>query len=440
MTAYYSKRAIKRRRAVILRYLERRQLYPFRVTAEPSADLGLVVVIPCFDEPDVARTLTSLAACDPPGCDVEIIVVVNAPEGASLSAMANNELAIAQIDVATKNNGRAWLRFYGLQHDPLPVRHAGVGLARKIGMDEAAGRIASSQRCDGVIVSLDADCVVAKDFLYALRQEFDAHESCPGLSIYFEHLVSGDASDPMQSAMVNYELYLRYYVFGQRIAKFPYAFHTIGSAMACRGWTYAAQGGMNRRQGGEDFYFIQKLIALGGYRAMNATTVYPGTRRSSRVPFGTGPAIVNAMDRQADLMTYAPEVFHDLGRFCATVFDTTPKNLGRVVAGLPQPLSQFLEAHDFGDRLREIEANVSSVGAFRKRIFRWFNAFRFMKFAQFASREYYPRILVADAAWQLAASVGSVGPDEPSDPAFMLSRYRQLDKQAVPHEIFQDLR
>ena len=39
---------------------------------------------------------------------------------------------------------------------------------------------------------------------------------------------------------------------------------------------------------------------------------------------------------------------------------------------------------------------------------------------------------VAEAAWQLAASVGSIGPDEPTDPAFMLSRYRQLEKQVVP--------
>jgi len=42
---------------------------------------------------------------------------------------------------------------------------------------------------------------------------------------------------------------------------------------------------MNRKQAGEDFYFIQKLMPLGGYFALNSTAIYPSPRESSRVPF-----------------------------------------------------------------------------------------------------------------------------------------------------------
>ena len=291
-------------------------MYPFQVDAEPSPDLGLSIVIPCFDEPDIRRTLNSLARCDAPECDVEVLVVVNAPVGADRTVLANNATAMRQLDDVRNHAPANGIRFLALRHEDLPRRTAGVGLARKIGMDEAARRMAPGRRCDGIIVSLDADCEVEPNFLGEIERLFREHERCPGVSIYFEHPLPEPDHDPVHDAILNYELHLRYYVTGQRLAGFPYAFHTIGSAMACRAATYARQGGMNRRQGGEDFYFIQKLIALGGYRVLNSTTVYPGVRVSDRVPFGTGRAIGKALGQDEDRLTFSPETFSDLREFC----------------------------------------------------------------------------------------------------------------------------
>ena len=75
--------AAETRRAAVQAYLKRRQLYPFQVPSEPSADLGLIVVIPCFDEPDILKPLRSLAACQRPSCGVEVLLVINAPTGAA---------------------------------------------------------------------------------------------------------------------------------------------------------------------------------------------------------------------------------------------------------------------------------------------------------------------------------------------------------------------
>jgi hypothetical protein len=330
------------------------------------------------------------------------------------------------------------MRFRALRDDELPAAHAGVGLARKIGMDEAAGRMAQTSGCDGIIISLDADCRVARNFLTQVRGEFIAHPDCPGLSIYFEHPLS-ESGEPINEAMELYELHLRYYVAGQRWARFPYAFHTIGSAMACRASVYAAQGGMNRRRGGEDFYFIQKLIALGGYRALTGTTVFPATRTSDRVPFGTGPAIRDALDRQGQLETFAPEIFSDLKCFCEAVREPGPAAIRDAIRGLPSPIRRFLDESEFQDRLSEIERNVASAGALQKRVFRWFNAFRFLKFAQYSSRNDYPRIPVPEAAARLAQTAEFFESAEGLDAATMLSRYRQLDKRPGTHEIIKDL-
>ena len=86
----------------------------------------------------------------------------------------------------------------------------------------------------------------------------------PGCSIYFEHPLHGPLEPKVYEAIAAYELHLRYYVQALRYAAFPYAHHTIGSSMAVRADAYAKQGGMNKRQAGEDFYFLHKIIPLGG--------------------------------------------------------------------------------------------------------------------------------------------------------------------------------
>lgn len=422
MTAVRVAASTARNRFSIERYLERRQFYPFSVPEKASSQLGLVVVIPCFDEPDVGPVLDSLAQCVAPGCDVEVLVVVNAPVDADSATLARNDDAARCVRHPAPGAMPGWMRRYAIERNSLPVTQAGVGLARKIGMDEAAARLATTRDCTGIIACLDADCRVAPNYLARLREVFAEHPHCPGVSIYFEHPQLFDADDPLRRAMIDYELHLRVYVAGQRQAGFPYAFHTVGSALACSVAAYAAQGGMNLRQGGEDFYFAQKLIAAGGYRALNDTVVYPGVRKSARVPFGTGPAIQRALETDGEFETFAPQIFRDLTLFCAAVAQATPATAKSISAGLPVALRQFLDSQEFALRLDEICANVASDGSFRRRVFRWFNAFRFLKFAMHASRGTYPRVPVSAAAHEMAGTAA------PRDAPSLLRWYRRQDR------------
>jgi len=47
---------------------------------EPNNNTGIIVVIPCFNEPHILASLNSLFECETPNCKVEIIVVVNHAE------------------------------------------------------------------------------------------------------------------------------------------------------------------------------------------------------------------------------------------------------------------------------------------------------------------------------------------------------------------------
>ena len=93
-------------------------------------------------------------------------------------------------------------------------------------------RFARTPAANGCIVSLDADCTVDSAYLQAIVNHFTKHPVSPGASIYFEHLLEQVENPVWRRAIVNYELHLRYYVAGMRMAGFPYAFHTVGSAMA----------------------------------------------------------------------------------------------------------------------------------------------------------------------------------------------------------------
>ncbi|MEO5362830.1 MAG: glycosyltransferase family 2 protein, partial [Magnetococcus sp. DMHC-8] len=255
-------------------------------------DPHMVVVIPCHDEPDLLVTLASLWACRPPACPVEVMVVVNGSAEDGAAVQSRNRL--------TWEAARAWRadhreadRVLHLLYEPaLPPRQAGVGTARKLGMDWALTRFAGARRDTGVIVCLDADCVVAANYLEVLAHHFASHPHTPGCSIYFEHPWTG-LPDRQRLAIIQYELFLRYYLHGLRWSGFPHAFHTIGSSMAVRAAPYRRQGGMNRRKAGEDFYFLQKIIPLGGFSDVCSTTVFPSARSSHRVPFGTGRAMAD---------------------------------------------------------------------------------------------------------------------------------------------------
>jgi hypothetical protein len=420
--------AVARAHAMIARYLDRRQLYSFQIAGQPAADLRLIIVIPCFDEPDITGVLESLGDCERPCGEVEILVVINAPRGAPAKALRANEAAREASIAWASARAPDWLRCHVIWHPDLSASRAGVGMARKIGMDEAASRLSASRRGDGVIASLDADCRVAPNYARAIVDAFHRRSSCPGMSIYFEHPLGAAEGDALSAAVAEYELHLRCYVAGQRLARFPYAFHTIGSAMACRASAYAAQGGMNRRQGGEDFYFIQKLVNLGHYRTLNDTVVFPGVRLSQRVPFGTGQAAGRLLRDRRGLMTYDPLVYRDLGRFSLTVADLQSIDPEQLACRWSLAMRQFLDAQRFANAIGEIRANVARPAAFRRRVLCWFNAFRFMKFAQFASRHHYPRLPVARAAQALALSLGY--PDSPDCPRELLTRFRALDRLA----------
>nr|VFK57966.1 MAG: Glycosyl transferase family 2 [Candidatus Kentron sp. TC] len=435
-------------------YLRKHQLFPTRIMAPARSDLELVVVIPCYNEPKLESVFDCLWRCARPACSIEVIVVLNASSADDPSVHAQNRrtLATAQRWIAeTAVRGDDSLRFHVLDFPDLPSRHAGAGLARRIGMDEAVARFAAAGNPEGVIACLDADCRCDDNYLTALVDHFRDHPKSPGCSLYFEHPLDLARAPAIRAAIVSYELHLRYYVHGLRVAGSPYAHHTVGSSMAVRTRIYEQQGGMNRRKGGEDFYFLQKIMALGSFTDLRETRVLPSPRISNRAPFGTGRAIGDSIGQGGARYTYAPEIFRDLEELLSRVgglhamgktdsdlaVDPTVMNFkaaNSLATKLPEYVSAFLRTRRFEERLAEIRRNAASTMAFEKRFHRWFNAFSTLKFIHFATEHQYPKVPVEQAARVLLRSGFEKGAWTRSDRGYLeqqedlLLRYRAIDR------------
>jgi hypothetical protein len=413
-------------------YLENRALFNEFITEAPDKGTGIIVVVPAYDEPGVTRMLDSLAACIEPECHVEVLIVVNAPSNAPVESLRNNLLTIDNIRSWKKANSGCFFRLFEI----IPESHSfddwGVGLARKTGMDEAVRRFNLLDNPAGIILNLDADCEVEKNYLVSVYREFSRIKNRAACSIYFEHPLTGNEfQDSIYNNIVLYELHLRYYYQGLAYCGFPYVFHTVGSSIGVKALAYVKAGGMNRRQAGEDFYFIQKLVHSGGYFNLNTTTVYPSPRVSSRVPFGTGAAIGKMEDNnQPGLLTYNFRAFQELHSFFGVtdvVFSSGNDTSHDSYVQFPPGLKLFLNETEWRDKMQEIHANTSGLLSFRKRFFIWFNMFKIVKYLNFVHAELFEKLPVDIASIRLLENQEIKLPS--TKPFDLLMYYRSIEKK-----------
>jgi hypothetical protein len=414
-------------------YLEERALFPQSITEAADSKTGIIVVVPAFDEPGINNLLDSLAQCEEPHCKVEIIIVINAPADSPLRSLENNTLTLTNIESWKKENKNCFFRLFVFWVGEPPVSRWGVGLARKTGMDEAVRRFNSINQPDGVILNIDADCTVDSNYFIEICNKLLEARDRNACSIYFEHPLSGNGSDEnIYKHITLYELHLRYYFQGLAYSGFPYVFHTIGSAIAVKALQYVKAGGMNRRQAGEDFYFIQKLVPAGGYFNLNSTTVYPSARVSERVPFGTG-ALMHKLssDQSSTFLTYNIRAFKELRIFFGLTEDFFKSDIigmGDQFSAIPQGIKLFLDKEEWIEKMKEVKDNTSGFISFQKRFFGWFNMFRIVKYLNFVHSDFFQKQPVEIAACQLLDTLGIRF--ESQDPRELLILFRSLEKTA----------
>ena len=386
-------------------YIQNNVVFDAFIQEPVNPGLFMMVVIPCLNEPEVIRTLESLWNCAPANTFCEVMVLVNDSAASSPEVVSFNKETYQNLLRWKLQNDRRNLILHPVYASSVNDRFAGAGMARKIGMDEAIRRFNAINRADGVIVSLDADCLVSENYLERIESVFAGNKSCFAATLNFRHRFE-EMDDAKQNLGIRlYEDYLHYYKKSLDYIGFPNSIYTIGSAFAVRADAYVKQGGMNRRKAGEDFYFLHKLTHLGKITEIDDAWVFPSCRVSDRVPFGTGASMTKWMNDAEDLnLTYNFKAFSDLKMLFGLVdrlFRISSEKFREEIAFLPEVIQEYLLTIDFEEKLKEINRNSSSPESFSKRFFQFFDAFLILRFLNFSHQTFYSRQDLSEAIRQL---------------------------------------
>jgi hypothetical protein len=335
----------------------------------PPSDLEMVVVIPAYKESQLGLAVHSLLACSEVPCRVLLLIVINAPEQSSLDDLNLNQRAYEEIK-QIKDTDQINIQVGNIR---LPQKKAGVGLARKIGLDEAA-RWFKKLNHSGILVCFDGDCRCSDSYLATIYSAYKNQNLNAGILDY-EHPLD------LESGIIPYELGLRYYTDGLRYSGYPHVHQTLGSCITINSDHYCKHGGMNTKKAGEDFYFLNKIVRKPGFAEIHEALVYPAARTSDRVPFGTGRALIGyQVDKENILSAYNPLIFEDIKTFMT--------RLPRIIQGqspnLPAAIQKFLNAVDFYQKLDKLLKNSRNLTSFYKQFYDWFDYFMILKMIHFS--------------------------------------------------------
>ena len=388
--------------SIVNQYFNR---FPFRkinIALEPSNDLKIIVVIPSYNEKNIQPTIDSLfLKQDDFSFNVEVIVLINNSESEIEEIKEQNLLTLKKLQNLSKTYIKSNMHLVPVLIGDLDSKHAGVGWARKLGMDLATQRFRTIN-FNGTIVGLDADTVVESNYFNSIYSFF-LNNNYNAASIHFEHPISGDSfSDIHFKQIIYYELHLRYYKNSLKYSNLPYSFHTIGSAFASTASAYARQGGMNRRKAGEDFYFINKLIKGEIFGEINDTKVMPSPRVSNRVPFGTGRAILEGLNAQKDLsLTYDFQSFEIIYSWINRI-----ENKDFKYGNFPEILKAYIGEEIWIKHHTMMLNNTNSHKSYLKLFYNIFDAFWMLKFIHFLRDNYYPNTSLLDNTNALLIKMG----------------------------------
>jgi hypothetical protein len=335
----------------------------------------LIVCIPAYAEMYIEDTINSILHGDSCHVNVGILVLINGGVDAPGPDKVINQTCFEKLGHAFTGDNFSNFTLYILYVFDVPSKWAGVGNARKMAMDLAYELLDDK---DGPIINLDADSIVSRNYLNAIESFFRLNAKIELANIYYSHNLDSGVNTRQ---IIEYEIHLRYFIKMQRYLALPYAYHTVGSSFAVRGRAYLQVGGMNKRKAGEDFYFIHKFTKKGTIGEINGCTVIPSSRESTRVPFGTGRAIIQLLESEIEWHTYNPMSFELLKPLFFSLQESySLSSFSLKHLQLNPIVESYFRSIGFELICVKLSSNVTTLEGFLKSFFQWFDAFMLMKY------------------------------------------------------------
>ena len=398
----------------VQKYLDKYGCKRWELEIESELKFDCVIVVPAIAEFDnLIILLNSLSENEfNKNYKVVIIFVINSIDTSSAEVKSENQKTLELFrEVLNKNfsfhpivkkinSTDLTIGFTDASSDEkgMPEKTGGVGLARKIGMDLALTIFDYSKPGKKIIVCLDADCTVEKNYIEEIIHSFNT-KNINAATINYEHPLPED--EEKLEAIICYEIIIRYYELGLKYANSKYAVQAIGSTLCCDYEAYIKVEGMNKKKAAEDFYFLEKLIKNYEIERITTTKVLPIGRQSWRVPFGTGQRINRFLSKsQNEHLLYNPESFSILKKwlelFNSRNVSSSEDYLQRAKEIHPE-LFNFLVQQNFDKDWEKISANSKDEKHLHSQKIKWFDGFRTLKFIHHLRDTFFPQINMFDA-------------------------------------------
>jgi hypothetical protein len=388
----------------IIKYLNKYSSDKWKINSIHKKKYKTVIVIPAIAELENLESLLKslLKNNNKYFNETLILFVINNLVSASEEVKNNNLKSISLIKEYLHASVSIDFIDASTPGNELNEKDGGVGLARKIGMDLALTLFDYSSEKQNLLVCLDGDCTVEENYLTTIRNYFNNNKISAGY-VNFKH--SDILDEANERAIINYEIFLRYYVLGLIYAESPYAYHSIGSTMVCDSESYIKVQGMNKRKAAEDFYFMEKLAKITKIIKIDGTAVLPSSRGSWRVPFGTGQRVNRFLDDvQNEYILYSPKSFGVLKKWVKLFHSKENLSADEYLARgeeISKPLSSFLISNNFKKNWKKILANSNSDLQIQKQKALWFDGFRTLKLIHYLRDTEFPPLNMFSALDEL---------------------------------------
>ncbi len=399
---------------IVQSYFNKYSVNTWKLESNLQTKIDNAVVVPVICENENLRTLlSSLLQNDSKYFHNTIFIfVINNFSDSSEEVKSDNQKSLSFLrEIMSCNNSsglfteeiiRAKMNI-GLidaasENFEMPAKTGGVGLARKIGMDEALKIFDYESPAKKILICLDADCTVSANYLTAIVDEYNTR-NLSAAYVKFIHKV--EENTPTTQAIICYEIFLHYYVHGLKYADSPFAFHTIGSTMICDYESYIKAEGMNKRKAAEDFYFMEKLAKNYKVDKINSATVYPSSRSSWRVPFGTGQRVGRYLSHiQNEYLLYDPKSFDVLKQWLQiynSSLSFTADEFIKSAENIHPELCNFLLQQNFVNDWTKILEHSTTPGQITKQKHKWFDGFRTLKLIHHLRDTAFPQLNMFEA-------------------------------------------
>ena len=270
----------------------------------------------------------------------------------------------------------------------LPKKYAGVGLARKIGMDLAIPYLIND---NSLIFSTDADSIINKNYFKTIINHFNTTQIQAAV-VKFKHINSNDRSITKQ--IIKYENFLKNTANKMKASGSPYGYVSMGSTMICTVKAYVSIGGMPKKKATEDFYFLQALSKYCGVKTINKILVYPSSRLENRIYLGTGYRMIEAQKGfDINSLCYSDHAFNYLKKWLAVGTSSWKLNFHELfnkTNNIDIELTKYIINENIKHIWPKLQASSSSKIHFINQFHRWFDALKTIRFLKFFTKILIP--------------------------------------------------